>query len=120
PWFCLGNPASASTTCMPLPITLPNTVYGPPAIVSSSDALSARLMNHWLVALSGPLNRAIDSVPTEFGIPASLAIVPWFGIAVNCDVLENVALDVVKPPACSTKPGSDRWKIESVNEFVFT
>src|SRR5438105_3785093 len=55
--------AIASTTCMPFPTTWPNTV-NPPFWLSRFAELSARLKNHWLVALLGsPPSLAMAIVP---------------------------------------------------------
>jgi hypothetical protein len=64
------------------------------------------------VPLFGPLDKAMARVPAVFLIPASLGVVPLVAIAVNCEVLVKVGLDDVYPPPCSTKPGTERWKIE--------
>ena len=62
-----------TTFDIPLPITLANTVKGPPLLVPSSDiALFDRLMNHSQVALLDPVERAMATVPTVLEMPASL------------------------------------------------
>ena len=106
--------AIASTTFIPPPSTRPNVVK-PPFWLSrlfgfSGSSLSARLKNHWFEALLAlPPSFAIAIVPRTLVLPTgpgSLTIVPN-------DVVSSVVTDVVpvtlKPPPCTTNPGTDRW-----------
>ena len=104
-----GSCASWSTVAMLGAVTRPKTVK-PPFCASRLALLSARLTNHWLVAL--------------FGLPPSLAI------ATVARTLERVGLNSLttggsvgmaeprgeaaslkrKPPPWMTKPLASRWK----------
>ena len=98
---------------MPLPSTRPKTVK-PPFCVSRLAELSARLKNHWLVALLGsepslamaivPRTLLAALVPDGFGslttgspeLTSSINIPGWPSLTVN-------------PPPWTTKPGTERW-----------
>jgi len=106
----VGSDAMESTTAIPfdevplVPITWPKTVKGPPSFVpSSSEELSVKLMNQALVALSGPVERAMATVPLVFEIPASLGMVPKF----VRDVYIKEGL-MSYPPVWIINPGTER------------
>src|SRR3954449_6860851 len=79
--------------------------------------LSARLMNHWLVALFGLFGTcAIATVPRLFEMPGSF----WMGgkvatwVARRAEVLLGSTVPK-KPPPWIMKPGMERWtKLEAI------
>ena len=74
--------------------------------------MSARLKNHWLVALLGSLpSFAIAIVPRMlFGaeVPAGLGSLTTGANWVTLGMLIGLPL-TVKPPPWTTKPGTERW-----------
>ena len=97
---------------MPLPSTRPKTVK-PPFWLSRFSELSARLKNHWLVALLGSLpSFAIAIVPRTLLAtvpPAGFGSLTTAGNWVTFPIAIGVEPVTVKPPACTTKPGTERW-----------
>src|SRR5947209_14920225 len=86
---------------------LPKTVK-PPFCLSRLDELSARLKKNWSVALLGSLPTfAIAIVPIVLDVPNSFCTAGPVGMAGR---LELAALKV-KPPPCSTKFDTRRWKM---------
>jgi hypothetical protein len=76
----MGDAAIASATFIPLPRTLANTVNGglPTLLVlSRTEVLLVRLINHWLVALLESVpESAMATAPLVLGSEYSLPIAP--------------------------------------------
>ena len=97
---------------MPLPNTRPKAVK-PPFWLSRFSELSARLKNHWLVALLGSLpSFAIAIVPrTLLGtvVPDGLGSLTTAANWVTLSILIGLPAVTLNPPPCTTKPGTERW-----------
>ena len=96
---------------MPLPSTRPKTV-NPPFWASRLAELSARLKNHWLVALLGSLPslamaivpRTLLAAPLPAGFGSLTTGANWVTLPIDTGLPATV-----NPPPCTTKPGTERW-----------